>query len=366
MIKIPLVDLKANYISIKDEIDSAILDVISKSSFIMGPHVKAFDENFAKYIGTKYCSGVASGTVALHLALHSLGIKNPDEVITVPNTFMATVEAITMCGAKPVFVDINPDNFNINPKLIEAVISEKTKAIVCVHLYGHPCDMEPIMKICKEHNLFLIEDAAQAHGAEYKHRKMGTFGDLACFSMYPAKVLGAYGDAGAIITNDDNLGLLIEKLRDHGRISKYEHIVEGFNYRMDALQAAILNVKLKHIDKWIDSRSKNAQVYNQLLEGIVKIPKEASYAKHCYYMYVIRCENRDDLKKFLEKNGIQTGIHYPIPLHLQPALKHLGFKKGDFPETESAAEEILSIPMYPELTNQQINYIVEKIKEFYG
>jgi len=364
--KIPLVDLKANYLSIKNEIDSAIRDVIYNTSFIMGPHVKEFDENFAKYIGTKYCSGVANGTVALHLALNTLGIKKDDEVITVPNTFIATTEAITMCGAKPVFVDIDPENFNINPKLIEAAITKKTKAIICVHLYGQSCDMDPILKICKKNNLFLIEDAAQAHGAEYKGRKLGTFGYIGCFSMFPAKVLGAYGDAGAVVTNNDKIGPLIAKLRDHGRITKYEHLIEGFNYRIDALQSAILNVKLRYLDQWIEARRNKAKIYNELLSGIVETPKEENYAKHTYYMYVIRCKNRDDLQEFLKQNDIGTGIHYPIPLHLQPALKYLGYKKRDFPEAEIVAEEILSIPMYPELSLQQINYIVEKIKEFYS
>ena len=361
--KIPLVDLKANYLSIKNEIDEAIKRVIENSSFIMGKEVEEFDKNFANFINAKYSIGVGNGTLALHLALLTLGIKQGDEVILPVNTFIATSEAVSQCGAKPVFVDVEEDTYNINPSLIEKAITTKTKAVIPVHLYGNPCNMKEILEIAQKNNLKVIEDCAQAHGAEFENKKVGNFGEIATFSMFPAKVLGAFGDAGAVITNNEELANKISLLRDHGRRKKYEHLIEGYNYRIDALQAAILNVKLKYLNNWIEKRREIANKYSKLLGDVVITPKENG--KHCYYMYVVRVKNRDKLQNYLKENNIETGIHYPIPLHLQPAYKHLNYKKGDFPVAEKHADEILSIPLYPEMTDEQINYVCEKIKEFY-
>lgn len=368
--KIPLVDLKANYLSIKDEIDSTISRVVENSIFIMGKEVEEFDKNFAKFVNANYSIGVGNGTLALHLALLTTGIKKGDEVILPVNTFIATSEAISYCGARPIFVDVEEDTYNINPDLIKKAITNKTKAIIPVHLYGNPCNVDKIMEIAQENSLKIIEDCAQAHGAEYKGKKIGNFGEVSTFSMFPAKILGAFGDAGAVVTNNDELAKKVRLLRNHGKSTKYEHLIEGYNYRIDALQAAILNVKLKHLDKWIEKRREVASLYNKLfsennLLKFVKIPNENKDGKHCYYMYVIRVKNREKLQAYLKENNIATGIHYPIPLHLQPAYKHLNYKKGDFLIAEKLADEILSLPMYPELTTEQVNYIADKIKDFY-
>ena len=353
--KIPLVDLKANYLSIKEEIDSSIQRVIENSSFIMGKEVGEFDKNFARFINSKYAIGVGNGTFALHLSLIASDIKQNDEIITVPNTFIATTEAISYCGAKPVFVDIEEEGYNINSNLIEEKITNKTKAIIAVHLYGNSCNLEEILKICDKNNLKLIEDCAQAHGAEYNGLKLGNFGSLAAFSMFPAKVLGSFGDAGAVVTNNEDLAKKVNLLRNHGRMNKYEHIIEGYNYRIDALQAAILNVKLKYLDNWIEKRRDAASLYNKFfnengLYEFIKTPKESKNSKHCYYMYVIRVKDRERLQNYLNENEIETGVHYPLPLHLQQAYKNLNYKKGDFPVAEKHAEEILSIPLYPEIS----------------
>ena len=361
--KIPLVDLKANYLSIKEEIDSAIQRIIDNSSFIMGKEVEEFDKNFADFNNSKHAIGVGNGTLALHLALIASGIKQGDEVIVPVNTFIATSEAVSHCNAKPVFVDVEEGSYNINPELIEKTINSKTKAIIPVHLYGNPCKMKEIMEIAKEYNLKVIEDCAQAHGAEYEGKKVGNFGGISSFSMFPAKILGSFGDAGSVITNDDNLAEQVKLLRNHGRHTKYEHLIEGYNYRMHALQAAILNVKLKYLNNWIEKRREIAQKYNNLLKDVVITPKESE--KHSYYMYVIQVRNREKLQEYLKNNDIETGIHYPIPLHLQPAYKNLNYKKGDFPAAEKLSDEILSIPLYPEISEEQINYVAEKIREFY-
>ena len=363
---IPFVDLKAQYDLIKDEIDEAIQNVLNNTSFIMGEELKKFEEEFAQFCDVEYAIGVANGSDALILALKACGICEGDEVITVPHTFIATTEAISNVRGKVVFVDINPKNYTIDVTKIEEKITGRTKAIIPVHLYGQPADMEPIMELAKKYNLKIIEDAAQAHGAEYKREKVGSIGDVGCFSFYPGKNLGAYGDAGMVVTNNKEIAGGIKLLRNHGRITKkYEHYIEGYSSRLDNLQAAILRVKLRHLNKWNESRRKNAKKYNELLKNIdgIVTPYEADYAKHVFHLYVIKAEKgRDILREELKVNSIATGIHYPIPLHLQPAYNYLGYKEGDFTITEKASQEILSLPMFAELTDEQIEQIVELIK----
>ncbi len=360
--KIPFVDLKAQYSSIKEEIDPVIKEILDNTNFIMGQPVEQFEKEFASYCNAKNCIGLSSGTSSLLVALKAAGIQQGDEVITTPHTFIATTEAITELNAKVKFVDIDKETYTINPELIEKAITEKTKAIIPVHLYGQSADMDPIINIAEKHNLTIIEDCAQAHGAEYKGKKVPV-SSIGCFSFYPGKNLGAYGDAGAIITNDNEIAEKAAIIRDHGRKKgdKYIHTITGSNYRLDALQAAILRVKLKHLDEWTERRRNNAKTYNDLLKDIVTIPKEAEYAKHVYHLYVIRVKERDRLKTFLKEKGISTGIHYPTPLHLQPALKSLKYKEGDFPITETTSKEILSLPMFPELTQEQIEHITQMI-----
>lgn len=361
--QIPLVDLKAQYNSIKDEIDEAVHRVIDKTSFIMGEEVRKFEEEFALFCKAKYAVGVANGTEALMLALKVCGLTSCDEVITVPNTFIATTEAITMIGAKIVFVDVNPDTYNIDINKIEEKITAKTKAIIPVHLYGQPADMDTINQLAKKYNLKIIEDAAQAHGAKYKGRRVGTLGDIASFSFYPGKNLGAYGDAGAIVTNNEELAQKIAMLRNHGRTKKYLHEVEGFNSRLDALQAAILRVKLRHLEDWNEERRKKAELYNHLFEPFPEIitPKVLENTVPVYHLYVVRVKNRDRLQNILKIKGISTGIHYPLPLHLQPAYSYLGYEEREFPVTEKMSKEILSLPMYAELKEKDIAYICEVI-----
>ncbi len=333
----------------------------------MGEELERFEEEFALFCNTKYAIGVANGSDALILALKVCGISGEDEVITVPHTFIATAEAISNVGGKVVFVDINLRTYIIDVSKIEEKINEKTKAIIPVHLYGQPADMDPIMELAKKYNLKVIEDAAQAHGAEYKGKKVGSIGDVACFSFYPGKNLGAYGDAGMITTNSEEIAKRVKLLRNHGSIKKYEHKIEGYSSRLDNLQAAILRVKLRHLNKWNDLRRRNAKKYNELLNNIdnIIVPYEADYAKHVYHLYVIRTENRDKLREELKSNNITTGIHYPIPLHLQPAYNYLGYKEGDFPVTEKASQEILSLPMFAELSEKQIMEICYWVKSFY-
>ena len=362
--KIPLVDLKSQYLSIKDEIDCAIKEVIENSSFILGKELEKFENDFASFCNVKFAIGTSSGTTALHLALFTLGLGKNDEVITVPNTFIATSEAISHCGANVKFVDVNERSYTIDVQKIENAINKRTKAIIPVHLYGQSADMDPILEISKRYNLKVIEDAAQAHNGEYKNRRVGSLGDIACFSFFPSKNLGAYGDAGMIVTNDGEIAEKVRLLRNHGRKEKDLHIIEGYNYRMDTLQAVILSVKLKYLNDWTDKRRNNAQLYNELLSNSdVIIPEEMSYARHVYHIYAIRTKRRKELIEKLKKNDISTGIHYPIPLHLQPAYKYLGYKRGDFPITEKISEEILSLPIYPELTDEQITFISELIKK---
>jgi len=362
---IPLLDLKAQYKSIKPEIQKAINGVIDNSQFILGENVKKFEQEFAKFIGLKYAIGVGSGTDALYLALRACGISKGDEVILPVNTFIATAEAITLNGAKPVFVDINPETYNIDPQKIEKAISRRTRAIIPVHLFGQPADMSSILKIAKKHKLFVIEDCAQAHGAKYKNKIVGSIGDVGCFSFFPGKNLGAYGDAGMITTNNKKLAQKIYILRNHGRLEKYKHKIEGINSRLDEIQAAILRVKVKHLKKWNKDRQKNAKIYDQLfkkVEGLIT-PKTIKDTQSVYYFYIIRVKNRENIQKKLKEKGISTGIHYPISLHLQPAYKYLGHKKRNFPKAEKASNEILSLPIYPELTEKQIRFVAGVIKK---
>lgn len=363
--KIPLVDLKANYLSIKEEIDDAIQSVIDDTAFIRGKYLEDFEKNFAEYLGVNYCVGTSSGTTALHLALVAAGINKNDTVLTVPNSFIATAECVSYVNGRLDFVDVKEDTGLIDIGLLEEKITKDTKALIVVHLYGQMPDMKRIKELTDEKDVILIEDAAQAHGSEWKNYKPGFYGDFACFSFFPAKNLGCYGDGGCIVTNDSVFEKKIRQLVDHGRTSKYKHDIIGFNYRLDALQAAILDVKLKHLDKWVDLRRKHAEFYNKNLKESIIRPVEAKNAKHAYYMYEIGVEKRDKLMSYLKKNGIGCSIHYPIPIHLQPAYKHLGYKKGSFSVAEKLAEKILSIPMYPELTQEQQQQVCDKINNFF-
>lgn len=357
MSKIQFVDLQAQYRGISDEVNKAIAMVLEKGDFILGNDVSQFEEEFAAYSGCKHGIGVGSGTEALHLALLACDIGPGDEIVTVANTYIATVLAISYAGAKPVLVDIDPDTYNIDVKKIESVITKKTKAIIPVHLYGQPADMDSIMAIAKEHKLKVIEDACQAHGATYKDKKVGSLGDIGCFSFYPGKNLGAYGDGGMVTTNDSILADKVRMLRNYGQREKYYHLIKGFNSRLDTIHAAILRVKLKRLDVWNDLRRQHACEYNKLLEGKVVIPNEAAHIKHVYHLYVIRVDDRNNMIEIFNNAGIATGIHYPVPVHLQEAYKDLGYKVGDFPVTEDYAKKILSLPIYPELMKDDIKMI---------
>ncbi len=376
--QIPFVDLKTQYLSIKSEIDNAIQNVLSDTAFIKGKYVEEFEKNFAKKFNAKYCIGVASGTDAIFIALKILKIGQGDQVITAANTFIATSEAISGTGADVVFVDCNPETYNIDVNKIEEKITDKTKAIIPVHLYGQPADMNPIIKLAKKYHLFIVEDCAQAHFAEYlylgsndnnsKWRRVGTLGNIGAFSFYPGKNLGAYGDAGAIITNDDSLAKKIKMYANHGRISKYNHEIQGINSRMDGIQGAILNVKLKYLRKWIEKRRKVADTYNELLKDVWQVicPKVNNNAKHVYHLYVVRVKQREELQKFLQSKGIATSIHYPIALPNLIAYKYLGHKPKDFPVASKYEKQLLSLPVYPEIKKEQIEYVVENIKQFYN
>lgn len=364
--KINFVDLKKQYHSIKKETDNAIQRVIDSTSFVLGKEVSDFEKNFADFCNTKYSIGVASGTDALFLALKALDIGPGEEVITVANTFIATPLAISHCGAKPVIVDCNPDDYNIDVSKIESAITNKTKAIIPVHLYGQPADMDPILELAEKHNIKVVEDACQAHGAEYKKKRTGGFGVMGCFSFYPGKNLGAYGDAGAITTNDSEIYEKLRLLREYGQKKKYHHALKGYNSRLDSIQAAVLNVKLKYLGKWNNQRRKNAKLYNKLLEDIkgITIPVEREDVKHIYHLYVIRCNARGKLAEHLQSKGVSTLIHYPVPIHLQEAYSDLGYNKGSFPVTEKYSNIILSLPMFPELNKEEITYTTNSIKEY--
>lgn len=353
-VSVPFVDLKTQYQSIKAEINTAFTRILENTSFIMGAEVAAFERAFADYLGAQFCIGVNSGTAALQLALMACDIKTGDEVIVPSFTFFATAEAVSVLGATPVFVDIDPVSYTVTAAAIEKAITPRTRAIIPVHLYGQPADLDPILELGKRHNLKVIEDAAQAHGAEYKGKRVGPLGDLGCFSFYPSKNLGAYGEAGAIVTNDEGLAKRLRLLRDHGSTSKYAHAIVGYNFRMEEIQAAVLNVKLPHLDDWNNKRRQRASAYNELLKDRgLGLPRELDYARHVYHVYAVQSDQREDLRQRLADADIQTGVHYPIPIHLQPAYESLGYKTGDLPVTEQLAERILSLPMFPELSDDQ-------------
>ena len=363
---IPFLDLKVQYRQIEAELKPVLENIMANGAFIGGPQVEAFEKEFAAFCGGGYCVGLNSGTDALRFALMAAGVGSGDEVITVPHTFIATTEAISQTGANPVFVDIDRVTCCIDVNQIEGRITSKTRAIVPVHLYGQPADMDPILEIARKCNLAIIEDACQAHGALYKGRPAGSMGTAGCFSFYPGKNLGAFGDAGAVVTGDDKLAQTIRMLREHGQSRKYYHDMEGYTGRLDAIQAAVLRPKLKRLADWNRARRDNAALYTKLLSDIpgVTVVKEADFAQSVYHLYVILVDDRDGLQAFLAEKGVGTGLHYPLPLHLQKAYSPMGFKKGDFPVSERTAEHLLSLPMYPELTIEQIEYVASCINEY--
>jgi len=363
--QIPFLDLKAHHQSIRSELDSAIRDVIDSGAFAGGPFVEQFERDFAQFCGAPYAVGVGNGTDALWFALLGLGIGSGDEVITVPMTFIATAEAISFCGATPVFVDIEPETYTMDPARLERAITPRTKAIIPVHLYGQTADMDPILEIAKRHQLHVIEDACQAHGAEYKGKKAGSIGIAGCFSFYPGKNLGAFGEAGAVVTSDERLKSAMQMLRDHGQERKYHHAVVGWNGRMDGIQGAVLQVKLKRLAATNHARRRHARLYNELLTSFHKVttPTEAKDRTHVYHVYAVRMSDRDRVMKSLSDHGVGCGVHYPIPIHLQPAYESLGYKAGDFPVTEKCAQEFLSLPMFPEMTDVQVKHVVKALSE---
>lgn len=366
---VPLLDLKAQYASIRDEIQEAINQVVESQYFIMGPEVKALEEEVAAYSQCQYGIGVSSGTDALLVALMAIGVEQGDEVITTPYSFFATAGCIVRLGAKPVFVDVDPISYNLQPEQIESKITSRTKAIIPVHLFGQMAEMDTLMEIAMRHNLYVIEDAAQSIGSEYKGRRAGSIGHLGCFSFFPSKNLGAFGDAGMVVTNDDNLAQKVDILRKHGSQPKYYHKFVGGNFRLDALQAAVLRVKLRYLDGWSDARVHNADSYRnmfaqaELADGIT-LPTALSERRHIYNQFVLRCSRRDELRAALKENNIGCEVYYPISLHEQECFAYLGYKKGDFPNSEKAAAETLAIPIYPELTEPQMHSVVIAIAEF--
>ena len=362
-----LVDLQAQYLSIKSEIDRAIARVLESGQFILGNEVAAFEENFAAYCSAAHCVGLNSGTSALHLALLAAGVGPGDEVITVPFTFVATIAAIHYTGATPVFVDIDPVSYTMDPDKLERAITARTKAILPVHLYGQPAEMDPILEIARGHSKIVIEDAAQAHGAEYKGRRVGSLGEIACFSFYPGKNLGAYGEGGAIVTNNSEYDRIVRALRDWGQSRRYYHNLRGFNYRMEAMQGAILRVKLRHLERWTEVRRYTADLYREVLpDAGIGLPAEMPYSRHVYHFFAVRTSGRDAMVRRLADAGVQAGIHYPIPVHLQPAYTDARYKEGDFPVSEQIAKEILSLPIYPEMTRAQIDKVAGIISSTAG
>ncbi len=373
--KVPFVDLRIQCNSMRQELSSKFEKILDATAFVMGKELEKFEEQFADFCGVNYAIGVANGTDALVLALRALGIRRGDMVITVPNTFIATVEAIIHAGAEPIFVDVDPITYNIDPTGIVHTLEnsddkklKRIKAIIPVHLYGQPADMDPILKIAKKYNLRVVEDAAQAHGAQYRGQRVGSFGHIGCFSFYPAKNLGAFGDAGAAVTNDHEITTTVRKLRDHGGIKKYQHDLVGYNSRLDSLQAAVLLTKLRYLDEWNERRRKNAQIYDELLSEVPQVvtPGVSEKVNHVYHLYVVRLDNgnRDELRDYLGSRGIASGVHYPKPVHLTKAFQYLGRREGSFPVSEEYARKIISLPMYPQLKREQIEYVVQEIRRF--
>lgn len=365
--KVPFVDLAAQYRELASEIDEAISGVIRTSDFILGKELTRFEEEFAEFCGVGYAVGVDSGISALELSLRALGIGPGDEVITAVNSFIATASPISVVGARPVFVDLDPQTYNIDVDAVERAITSRTRAIIPVHLYGQPVDMDPLLEMSHAHGLYVIEDACQAHGARYKGRRAGSLGHAGAFSFYPGKNLGAFGDGGMAVTNDPTVAERIRMLRNYGQKVKYHHEAIAYNRRLDTIQAAVLRAKLRRLDDWNASRRQRASQYTRLLRDVdVSTPKESDIAEHIYHLYVIRTENRDALQRYLSERGIATGIHYPIPIHLQPAYRDFGYQVGHFPIAEQYAGELLSLPMYPHLTEEQVGFVVEVVREFFG
>jgi dTDP-4-amino-4,6-dideoxygalactose transaminase len=363
-VKVPFVDLKAQYATIREEIQTSIIEVVENTAFVGGRYVEKFEEEFAAFCGSKYAVGMSSGTSALQLALLGLGVRPGDEVITAANTFIATTEAITHARCSFALVDADSRSFNIDPAQIESAITERTKVLIPVHLYGQAADMDAVMDIARRHNLLVLEDAAQAQGAEYKGRMAGSLGNAGSFSFYPAKNLGAYGDAGMVVTDDKSVADRVRLLSNHGRRSATDHSVEGFNERLDGIQAAVLSTKLPRLRKWNDMRREAAERYNELLGDLdVITPGEMPYARHIYHLYVIRVSQRDKVREAMAEKGVGCGMHYPTPIHLLDAYKHLGKSRGSYPVTEELAGEVLSLPMYPEITAEQQEYVAQSLAE---
>jgi dTDP-4-amino-4,6-dideoxygalactose transaminase len=368
---VPFVDLQAQYRSIKSEVDAAIQRVLDTSAFVLGREVETFERAFAAYVGARWCVGVSNGTAAIQLALTACGVGAGDEVIVPANTFFATAEAVSTAGATPVFVDCDPASSNIDAEQIEAAITERTRAIIPVHLYGQPADLDAVFDIAQRHQLIVIEDAAQAHGARYKGRRTGALGRAGCFSFYPGKNLGAYGEGGAVVTNDAEVARRVRLLRDHGSEQKYRHEIVGYNFRLEGIQGAVLGVKLKQLDGWNELRRAHAARYRELLAPLlsasdISLPREASNAEHVYHLFVVQTSARDALQRHLSGAGVATGIHYPVPIHLQPAYAALGHREGDFPCAEAQSRRVLSLPMFAELTEEQIRYVAEAVRDFYA
>lgn len=360
---IPFLDLKGQYKEIKPQVDAAVARVIESAQFVLGPEVAAFEERFAAYCDVRHCVALNSGTSALHLALLAAGVGPGDEVITVSMTFVATTAAILYCGAKPVFVDVDPDTWTMDPNLLKAAITPRTKAILPVHLHGLMADMDPIIEVADRAGLIVIEDAAQAHGSEYRGRRAGCVGDIGCFSFYPGKNLGAYGEAGAAVTNSSGLARQLALLRDWGQESKYNHVLPGYNFRMDGIQGAVLNVKMAYIERWTEARRTVASHYDRLLaRAQFKRPAPPPHCRHVYHVYAVEVEHRDQVQKALSAAGIGTGIHYPVPVHLQKAYGELGYGRGDFPVTEAIANRFLSLPIYAELQPEQVANVVLELE----
>lgn len=366
-VTVPLADLSAQFKPLREEILKELAEVAESTAYILGPKVSAFENAFAKYCGVKHCIGVNTGTSALHLSLICAGVNPGDEVITVPMTFIATSWGISYCGAKPVYVDVDPKTYTMDPSKVEKAITKKTKAILPVHLYGQMADMDALLAIGKKHGIPVIEDACQAHGASYKGKTAGQMGQSACFSFYPGKNLGAYGEAGAVVTDDDAMAKRMRALRDHAQEQRYHHSEIGFNYRMDGMQGAVLNVKLKHLEKWTEARRSGAAKYKQLLADLpIKLPVEMPGNRHVWHLYVVLHPERDRVRAELEKRGVQTGLHYPIPLHLQKAYADLGYKQGDFPVSEQVGRECITLPLFAEMSPQQHTAVVDALTEVLG